>query len=181
MPIWCLMRLTKSSRRWELLFRILACLILVSLAWSAALGGPARAYQDAKQANEKAADVKTFVGTWKATFKGEVFATLILKEERGTLTGTLNNFDINVDKDGNLIDGTHKDDGDAPLLNVHFKSGALFFTVLEKDQYRDGMTWKFVPLSAHEGELAPVLDHQGDALKDFVVKPIHMLREGSRP
>jgi hypothetical protein len=175
------MRPTNNSRRWELPFRIFACLVFVSLAWSAALGAPARAYQDAKQANEKPADLKAFVGTWKATFKGEVFATLILKEERGTLTGSLNNFDINVDKDGNLIDGTHKDDGDAPLLNVHFKSGALIFTVLEKDQYRDGMTWKFVPLSAREGELTPVLDHQEDAPKDFVVKPIHMLREGSQP
>jgi len=110
-----------------------------------------------------------------------VFAVLILKEQNGKLSGTLNNFDIGVDKDGNLNDNTHKDDGDAPLLNVHFKSGALYFVVLEKDQYRDGMNWKFVPLNAQEGELTPVLDHQEDAPKDLVIKPIHMLRDRARP
>ena len=158
-----------------------SCVILIAVASVAALSGASFARQNTNQPSEKQPDLKAFVGTWKATFEGEVFATLILKEERGTLTGSLNNFDINVDKDGNLIDGTHKDDGDAPLLNVHFKSGALIFTVLEKDQYHDGANWKFVPLNAREGELTPVLDHQEDAPKDFVVKPIHMLREGSKP
>jgi len=126
-------------------------------------------------------DLKAFVGTWKARYQGDVFATLILKQERGTLSGTLNNFDLSVDKQGNLIDGTHKDDGDAPLLNVHFKSGALYFVVLEKDQYRNGMNWKFMPLNARQGELTPVLDHQEDAPRDLVVKPIRMEREAAKP
>jgi hypothetical protein len=126
-------------------------------------------------------EMKAFVGTWKASYKGEIFAILILKQERGTLSGTLNNFDLNVDREGNLIDGTHKDDGDAPLLNVHFQSGALYFVVLEKDQYRSGMNWKFVPLNAQQGELSPVLDHQEDAPKDLVVKPIRMAREPVKP
>ena len=122
-----------------------------------------------------------FVGTWKATYKGDLFAVLTLKAQNGRLSGTLNNFDISVDKDGNLADGTHKDDGDAPLLNVRFKDGALYFIVLEKDQYRAGMNWKFLPLNAQEGELAPVLDHQEDVSKDLVVKPIHMLRDRAKP
>jgi hypothetical protein len=162
------------------------CVVLLMLAYPPALARASFARQSTKQEaakpeNEKQPDLKGFAGTWNAKYKGEVFATLILKEERGALSGTLNNFDINVDKDGNLIDGTHKNDGDAPLLNVHFESGALTFTVLEKDQYRDGMTWKFVPLNSREGELTPVLEHQEDAPKDFVVKPIHMLREGPKP
>ena len=139
------------------------------------------AAQNSKEAPEVRPDLKAFVGTWRATYKGDVFATLILKEERGTLAGTLNNFDLSVDKEGNLIDGTHKDDGDAPLLNVRFKSGALYFVVLEKDQYRDGTSWKFVPLNAREGELGPVLDHQADAPKDLVIKPIRMLRDQPKP
>jgi hypothetical protein len=157
-----------------------ACAIL-AVGWFAVLPHTSLAGQGANQPDEKQPDLKTFVGTWNASYKGDVFATLILREERGTLSGTLNNFDINVDKEGDLIDGTHKNDGDAPLLNVHFKSGALYFIVLEKDQYRDGMNWKFVPLNAREGELTPVLEHQEDVPKDLVIKPIHMVREQSKP
>jgi hypothetical protein len=157
------------------------CAMLVAFVWATALAGASFGRQNANQSSEKLPDLKAFVGTWTATYKGDVFATLILKEERGGLSGTLNNFDINVDKDGNLIDGTHKDEGDAPLLDVHFKSGALYFTVLEKDQYRDGMNWKFVPLSARRGELTPLLEHQEDVPKDYVVKPIHVLREAPKP
>jgi len=134
-----------------------------------------------KQATDSPPDLKAFVGTWKASYKGDIFAILVLKQERGSLSGTLNNFDLSVDKDGNLIDGTHKDDGDAPLLNVHFKSGALYFIVLEKDQYREGMNWKFVPLNAQQGELSPVLELQADVPKNLVIKPIRMTREPAKP
>jgi len=150
-----------------------ACVVAVALS---AFSG-----QNSAQEGERQPELKAFVGTWKATYKGDVFAILILKEQSGKLSGTLNNFDISVDKDGNLDDGTHKDDGDAPLLNVHFKSGALYFVVLEKDQYRAGMNWKFVPLNAQEGELTPVLEHQEDIPRDTVVKPIRMLRDRSKP
>jgi hypothetical protein len=154
---------------------LMAVTYLLTQAW------PSFARQGDKQTTDSQPDLKAFVGTWQASYKGDVFAILVLKQERGTLSGTLNNFDLSVDKEGNLIDGTHKDDGDAPLLNVHFKSGALYFIVLEKDQYRDGMNWKFVPLNAQQGELSPVLDHQADAPKDLVVKPIRMAREPTKP
>lgn len=124
-------------------------------------------------------DLKAFAGTWKARLHGEVFAVLVLREERGTLAGALNNFDISVDKDGNLTDGTHQDSGDAPLLNARFKSGALVFVVMQKDQYAPSTEWKFIPKSADEGELTPMLDHQMNAPKDMVVKPIRMVRERS--
>jgi hypothetical protein len=163
----------KASWLAAALFPVLACAALVS---ASAIAG-----QDKEHAGESQPDFNTFVGTWKGTYKGEVFAILILKEQGGKLSGTLNNFDISVDKDGNLDDGTHKDDGDAPLLNVHFKDGALYFIVLEKDQYRSGMNWKFVPLNAQEGELTPVLDHQEDVPKDKVVKPIRILRDRAKP
>jgi len=155
--------------------------LLLATACVALLSGALFARQNDKPAGDAQPDLKAFVGTWKATYKGDVFAILMLKEQGGKLSGTLNNFDISVDKDGNLDDGTHKDDGDAPLLNVHFKSGALYFVVLEKDQYRAGMNWKFVPLNAQEGELTPVLEHQEDVPKGTVVKPIRMLRDRSKP
>jgi hypothetical protein len=157
------------------------CVIVLVLACRSTAALPSVARQADKQASDTQPDLKAFVGTWKASYQGQVFATLVLKQERGTLSGTLNNFDLSVDKEGNLIDGTHQDDGDAPLLNVHFKSGALYFIVLEKDQYRSGMNWKFRPINAHEGELSPVLDHQEDVPKDWVVKPIRMTREPAKP
>jgi hypothetical protein len=141
-------------------------------------GRSAHAAQNGTDASKDAApDLKAFVGTWKASFDGEVFAVLVLRDERGSLAGTLNNFDISVDKEGNLSEGTHKDSGDAPLLNAHVKSGALEFVVMQKDQYAPSTQWKFAPKSADEGELIPLLEHQVNAPKDMVVKPIRMVRE----
>jgi hypothetical protein len=152
-----------------------ALLLLVGLftvCWTA------RAAQNGTEASKDAApDLDTFVGTWKASFNGEVFAVLVLRKERGSLAGTLNNFDISVDQDGNLSDGTHKNSGDAPLLNAHFKSGALEFVVMQKDQYAPSTQWKFAPKSADAGELTPLLEHQVNAPKDMVVKAIRMVRE----
>jgi hypothetical protein len=171
-----------SQNAWRRL-PVLACVwgMLIALACHATLARGFVARQGVTPADQKLPDLKSFVGTWNGTFQGEVFATLVLRQERDSLSGTLNNFDINVDKQGNLIEGTHKDDGDAPLLNVHLRSGALYFTVLEKDQYRDGMNWKFVPINAREGELTPVLEHQEDVPKDLVVKPIRMVRALPKP
>jgi len=161
--------------KWVAIGVLLVALTGLPEAW------PSFALQGDKQASDSPPDLKAFVGTWKARYKGDIFATLVLKQEHGTLSGTLNNFDLSVDKEGNLIDGTHKDDGDAPLLNVHFKSGALYFIVLEKDQYREGMNWKFVPLDAQQGELRPLLELQTDVPKNLVIKPIRMVREPAKP
>ena len=156
--------------------RVLVCLVSASCLLAAAL--LARAGQSPRDdAKDVPPDLKAFVGTWKATYKGEVFAILVLREQRGSLSGTLNNFDISVDKQGNLIDGTHKDSGDAPLLNVRFRSGALDFVVMQKDQYAPSTEFKFVPTSVDEGELTPLLDHLVNAPTDMVVKPIRMVRE----
>ncbi len=160
---------------------LLGCWLLPAVPTYAAPRVPASARQSSQQTKETPSDLKAFIGTWKASFNGEVFAVLVLKEQGGALSGTLNNFDISVDKNGNLTDGTHKDQGDAPLLNARFKSGALVFVVMQKDQYAPSTEWKFVPKSADEGELTPVLDHQVNAPKDMIVKPIRMLREHAKP
>jgi hypothetical protein len=160
---------------------VIGCLLFLAKQNLASPRSAASMRQSTDQAKETQPDLKTFVGTWKATFNGEVLAILILKEQDGTLVGTLNNFDISVDKEGNLIDPTHKDQGDAPLLNARFRSGALLFVVMQKDQYAPSTEWKFVPKSADEGELTPVLDHQVNAPKDMIVKPIRMVREHAKP
>jgi hypothetical protein len=135
----------------------------------------------AQQSIENPPDLKAFVGTWKGSFQGKVFAILILKEHAGKLSGTLNNFDLGVDKDGNLTDDTHADTGDAPLLNARFKDGALLFLVLEKDQYRGGTQWKFVPKTGDQGELTRLADEDAEAPAGQVVKPIRMVREHPKP
>ena len=137
--------------------------------------------QNDAQAKENSPDLKSFVGTWKASFKGEVFAIVILKEHDGALSGTLNNFDLSVDKEGNLLDGTHKDQGEAALLNAHFKSGALVFVVMQKDQYYPSTEWKFVPTSSQDGELTPSANNPPYANSGSSVKPIPMVRERSKP
>jgi hypothetical protein len=137
--------------------------------------------QNDTRAKESTPDLKPFVGTWKASFKGEVFAILVLKEHDGSLTGTLNNFDLSVDKEGNLLDGTHKDQGEAALLNPHFKSGALVFVVMQKDQYYPSTQFSFVPTIARAGELTPSANNPPYANSGASVKPIPMVRERSKP
>jgi hypothetical protein len=170
-----------ATRTRGAILRFLGCMLFLCAAGLSASRFQALASQSVEQAKEVPPDLKTFVGTWKASFNGEVLAILVLKEQGGALGGTLNNFDISVDKEGNLIDPTHKDEGDAPLLNARFRSGALLFVVMQKDQYAPSTEWKFAPKSADEGELTPILDHQVNAPKDMIVKPIRMLREHPKP
>jgi len=164
--------------------RISSLLGLAALLMGAAAMSPdaaSRSQTLSTSAKEETPDLKAFVGTWTAVYQGEVFAVLVLREYRGGLAGTLNNFDIAVDKDGNLREGTHKDQGDAPLLNARFKDGALLFVVMQKDQYAPSTEWRFVPKSAGEGELTPLLERQFNAPKDMVAKPIRMIRQHSKP
>lgn len=158
----------------------IALLASICLAGVAPFGVSA---QDAtaQPTKEAQADLKPFLGTWKASINGKVFAILILKDDRGSLDGDLNNFDLAHDKDGNLTSDTHIDVGDGPILNVHLRSGALYFTAIQKDQYAPSTDWKFVPKNAKEGELTQMLDGQPYAENGSVPKPILMLRDRPKP
>lgn len=140
----------------------------------------APAVRSAQQSSASAQpDLRAYVGTWKASFHGKVFAILVLREDRGSLEGTLNNFEIAVDKQGNLIDGTHIDLGVAPVISPRFKNGALIFTVAQKDAYAQTTDWSFVVRSKREGELTEILDNQIELPASMVIKPIPMFRESS--
>ncbi|MGH9562620.1 MAG: hypothetical protein ACRD3S_14300, partial [Terracidiphilus sp.] len=108
--------------------------------------------------------------------QGKVFAILVLRDEHGSLQGTLNNFEIAVDKEGNLVDGTHIDLGVSPLISPRFKNGALIFTVAQKDAYAQTTDWSFVVKNRREGELTENLENQLEAPSSMVVKPIPMFR-----
>lgn len=150
----------------------------VSLSGFAASAQDAPATQPAQEARP---DLKPFLGTWKASIDGKVFAILILKDDRGSLDGDLNNFDLAHDKDGNLTSDTHVDAGDGPILNVHLRSGVLYFTAIQKDQYSPSTDWKFAPKNAKEGELMQLLDGKPYAENGSAPKPILMLRDRSKP
>jgi hypothetical protein len=155
---------------------LLACLGFLAPRVKALAG------QNDVQTKENPPDLKSFVGTWKATYQGEVFAILVLKQDRGgTLAGTLNNFDLVVDKEGNLLEGTHKDQGEATLMNPHFKSGALVFVVMQKDQYYPSTQFTFVPKGTQDGELTPSPNNPTYANSNSIVKPIPMVRERPKP
>jgi hypothetical protein len=155
----------------------------LAIAWLAASAPAASARQSgtAQPAKEPRPDLKPFLGTWKASFNGQVFAILVVKEDRGDLGGTLNNFDVGRDKNGDLDDDTHIDVGDGPILNVHIRSGAVYFVAVQKDQYAPSTEWKFVPKNAQEGELTQLLDGQPYSPNGSVPKPILMLRDHPKP
>jgi hypothetical protein len=150
------------------------CLALAGIILAGALPAVAG------QSHDSSPDLKPFLGTWTASINGNVFAVLALKAEKGEIAGTMNNFDISVDKDGNLTDGTHKDTGESPLFNARVKDGTLSFLVVEKDAYSQPAKWKFVPRSADEAELDVVLDDQINAPPDMVIKPIRMVRQHAK-
>lgn len=153
----------------------LACALLASMA-----APPAGARQQNSSSATSTPELRAYIGTWKATFQGKVFAILVLREKHGSIEGTLNNFAITVDKQGNLADGTHIDIGVSPLISPRFKNGALIFTVAQKDAYSQTTDWSFVVKSSHEGELTENLDTQLEAPMSMVVTPIRMFRPSAR-
>jgi len=169
-------RATKFSRNGTVLLSCsLACALLASIA---APSSGARRQRDSSA--NAAPNLRAYVGTWKASFQGKVFAILVLREKRGSLEGTLNNFEIAVDKLGNLTDGTHIDIGVSPVISPRFKDGALIFTVAQKDAYAQTTDWSFVVKSSHQGELTENLDNQLETPLSMVINPIRMYRASTR-
>ena len=48
------------------------------------------------------ADLRQFVGTWRAKFQGKVFLTIKLETQEGKLTGTATHAEVQLDKNGEL-------------------------------------------------------------------------------
>ncbi|MDE3109903.1 MAG: hypothetical protein KGL02_08175 [Acidobacteriota bacterium] len=172
---------TSQNRRSQTATRSFRRAAILPLAGSLVffLAAIAPAIRAARQGNSRTrSDVRAYVGTWKARFHKKVFAILVLRENHGALEGTLNNFEIAADKQGNLTDGTHIDLGVAPLISPRLKDGALIFTVAQKDAYAQTTDWSFVVKNSREGELTEILDNQIELPANTIIKPISMFREG---
>jgi hypothetical protein len=176
----------RSARRYADQFLLVFFALAAAFLAVSALAGAAA--QENRQSPDKPADLKPFVGTWKAAFQGQVFAILKLKEERGDLVGTMNNFDVRFDPQGNLTDGTYAiidltntAPADLPLINPHWKAGALIFLVSQKDSYAQPLMWKFVVKNSKEGELTELPNGQLYAPSNGPIKPIRMIRDNPRP
>jgi hypothetical protein len=174
------MRLPKNDPSPRILVRE-AFFAATLLCFSSVFAAPAAFPNQAGPSKESKPDLKAYVGTWKGSFHGEVFAILVLREYKGDLEGTMNNFDIAVDKNGNLTDDTHKNSGNAPLFNVQLKPDGLYFLAPEKDAYSQPTEWKFVPKDSDQGELIVRLDDALNAPPGLVIKPIRMVREHPKP
>lgn len=173
-------RSRRAIPRGRSVFLALGGVSFLACMWLSAPLFPAPARQTRASRGGKSAELAPFLGTWKARYGGKVFAILVLKEDRGALAGTLNNFDLAVDKNGNLTDGTHADSGNSPLFNVRLDAGALYFIAVQKDAYHPSTSWKLVPRNAREAELTPLLDNDPETPATASVRPIRMRRELSR-
>jgi len=91
------------------------------------LGLSGFSFQVAQNQNTDA-DLRAFVGTWQAKFKGKTFQTIKLAKKQDTLTGTVTHADIIVDpKSGELTD-VNAPAGDDPISETKLTNGTLLIT-----------------------------------------------------
>jgi len=92
------------------------------------------------QINKMNADLRPYVGTWQAKFKGKVFQTIKLEKKDDTLGGTVSHADIKVDpKSGELTEATASDDNDA-IVEARLRNGALLITEPDEIQFEMKIT-----------------------------------------
>jgi len=86
------------------------------------------------------ANLRPFVGTWQATFKGKIFQTIKLEKKQDKLTGTVSfHADIRVDpKSGELTDVDVHDGSDA-IVEAILTNGILRITETEADDIQFDM------------------------------------------
>ena len=123
------------SPRFSRITGLLATVLLIAcgLAISAEAQGQVA---DATQ-SPQSADLKSFAGTWKGEFKGQLFAVLKLHLDGQKLTGTLSTAQaISLDSDGALLEvnGQATESKATPVLDVTLVGNSLVF----KNRAADG-------------------------------------------
>lgn len=122
--------LAKANRFRKTRAQVSALATLVLLV-RACLGMSGSSFQVIQRASTDA-DLRPFVGTWHAKFKGKTFLTIKLEKQGGKLTGTASHAGIELDEDGELTSAEEQDASD-PIVEAKLTNGALRITIQEQD------------------------------------------------
>jgi hypothetical protein len=111
-----------------------------------------------------------FVGTWNATFKGKIFATIKLEERQGKLVGTVRGATIQLDSNGKLTSAHAIDSNEpSPILDAKFASGVLRISAKETNS-ADTVQFEMRITGTDEGELRLLAPPEVTAPKPWKVE-----------
>jgi len=117
------------------------------------------------QPNNTDAELRQFVGTWHAKFKGKTFQTIKLEKQKGKLTGTVSHGQVGTDKAGELI-GAEERDGSDPIVEAKLADGILRFTTQEVGS-QDTYQFEMKLTGAEQADLRMLLPPDSPALKPW--------------
>jgi hypothetical protein len=104
----------------------------LALLLVACLGVSGFSFQVSQPSTE--ADLRQFVGTWHANFKGKPFMTIKLEKQNGKLTGTVSHANVSVDQSGELNEVEVLDGNDA-ITEAKLTNGLLRITEEDAIQF----------------------------------------------
>jgi hypothetical protein len=104
-----------------------------------------------------------FAGTWEAKFNGTVFVVLKI-HTNGEITGSMTNFNLNVDEDGN-ISGAEAQAGESPIQKTKAQDDSLTFE-WNADPSEPALKFELKATGTQEAQLK-VLDTGDTKIKPF--------------
>jgi hypothetical protein len=141
-------------------FTTLCCLAFVTLCCASA---SAQHFTPATASN-----AKQFVGTWKATFQGNVFLTLALRIDGNKLVGTMSHADIELNKAGELTKAEASGGAD-PIADLRVKDKILRITIKSADG-SDSIKSALTLITTNDAELQMLVPQDVPAPKPWKLK-----------
>jgi beta-lactamase regulating signal transducer with metallopeptidase domain len=170
-----LQRRNKISRNKTALLLLASCVLFAGTCFAVS-SFSVSILQTNQSPSAKDADFRPFRGTWKASFQGEVILIITLKEENGKPFGTSESGFIHMDEKGEITDATSAEGREkAPLGNLHFQSGAMYFDV--PDSPDPPIKFKLTLRGPNEADAQILPEGLPEEMKKMVFKPIPMVRE----
>ena len=118
--------------------------------------------------------ISEFAGTWQGKFNGNLYVTLKLTKEGDHLTGTITNFDITTDPQGNLTAATVKQ-GESQVSEARIADGALLVVVKDSGA-KDGDDTDIYRMTLTSTDAAEFAPQAAVADGNAVVKPLKLER-----
>jgi hypothetical protein len=169
----------KLSRNKTILLLLATCVFLAGTCFAAS-SFSLSILQTSQGSSAKEADFKFFLGTWKASFKGDVILIITLKEENGKPFGTSESGFVHMDEKGEITEASSAEGkGKAILGNLHFQSGAMFFEV--PDTPDPPIRFKLTLRGPNAADAQILPDGLPEEMKKMIFKPIPMVRESTEP